>query len=255
MNFTKPPSISSVVYVINFLTRDTKVRFRQAEVETAFAGFIVGQSQQTNIPDHADPAQPRIIFAGESKAIAISQVACQLQMDFSKSGIPIRKQLEIIRKNLSDFSARISNIFDTSNLTQSGLIVDLTFANAGPAQELHEYIADRFYKGAKLGNVVSAQFTVGFEIKDLFVTLSASPYEQRQFDVNLANPSQPTFIDINSMPIVEHGLGFKIDVNDRPRHASRNNSYMLSAGLIDQTEKFITEDFQAFSGLSVESQS
>lgn len=252
MNFTKSPSFASVAYVVGFKTPDSKVRFKQAEIEAAFAGFVNGQSQQTNVPDQADPTQPRILFGNDTKSIAISQIGCQLQMSFAESELSIERQFDVIRKNVIDFFSRASKLFGNDVFRQSGFVVDVAFPSNAPMADLHQYVVDRFYKGVKLGKIASAQFTIGFELDELFLTISSSVYEQRKIEFT-ANPfGAPTIIDVNSMVVAEYGLTFKVDVNDRPKQKNSNDLLPTRPEeLLDKVDDFFRNKFLDFSGLSL----
>jgi hypothetical protein len=173
MILTKLPFLSSVAYVLKFRAIDRTVRFKQAQIEAAFSGFLNGQSQQTNVPDQADPNQARIIFGNETKSLAVSQVGCQFSMGFLKSGIPVERQLEICHRNVIDFYQRVNRAFGSDTINQSGLVFEITYASEAPLQNLHQYVADRFYNGPKFGDIASSQFAIGFKKNDLFLNISA----------------------------------------------------------------------------------
>ncbi|WP_208278606.1 hypothetical protein [Massilia oculi] len=251
MTFTNSPSLSSVNYVLKFSTLDRSVRFKQAQVEAAFSGFFKGQSQQTNVPDTVDPNQPRIVFGDETKTLAVSQVGCQLSMSFSESDISIARQLEVSKKNVIEFCDRANRAFGDVITSQSGLVMEITFPSKASSQELHQYIAEKFYSGPKVGEVASSNVTIGFKIKDLFLNFTAGVFEIRRFEFQTPQALANTYIDVESMPVTEHGLAFKIDVNDRPRQQLNGPNLTPPIELIQVIDDFIKNDFSNFSGLKL----
>jgi len=250
MNFTKSSHLQAVVYVINFKAPDVKMRFKQAAAEAAFNGLIGGQSQQTNVPDTADPMQARIIFGNEKKSIAISQTSCQLQMNFSDSEHKVDEQLKVVKKNVQDFYKRALQFVDENTFAHSGLVIELAFPSKDPVENLQNYIVDQFYKGEHFGKVASAQFAIGFEKDGLYLTVSSSVYENRRMEISANNNNLPTFIDVSTLPIIDYGLVFKVDVNDRPRQA-QNKLGCAPSDLITAAEDFISNRFEKFSGLTL----
>ena len=245
------PFLSTVVYVVNFTEPDAKIRFKQAEIESAFSGFVSGQSHQTNVPDHENPSQARIIFGNDNKSILFSQVSCQLQMSFSPTDITMGEQLRAVVKNVLDFHQRVQKVVPQDSLNHSGLVYDITFPSDSSVQSLQDYLFERFFKLEKLGRTASAQFTVGFEIDDLFLTLAAIAYENRKMELPVVAGRPTGLINILSMPVVAYGLQFKVDINDRPRHTDGPGSFTHPQHLLDAGEKFIKTQFEKFSGLEL----
>lgn len=251
MNLTRMPYLATVVYIVNFIAPDAKIRFKQAEIESAFAGFVSGQSQQTNVSDHEDPSQPRIIFGNDTKSIVFSQVSCQLQMSFSPSSITMGEQLRAVVKNVLEFCHRIEKVVPKDSLNHSGLVYDITFPSDSSVQSLQDYLFERFFKMEKLGRTASSQFNVGFEVDDLYLTLAASVYENRKMELPSVGGAHPVLINILSMPVVAYGLQFKVDLNDRPRHVAGPGSFTPPQHLLDAGDKFIRTQFEKFSGLEL----
>lgn len=250
MNLTKPPRLSTVVYVVSLRAPDTKIRFKQAEIEAAYAGLVPGQSQQTNVPDNADPSQPRIIFANDKKSLAFSQVSFQLQLNFSDSSASLVDQLKAVKKNLNEFRQRTAAFLPDTSLGTSGFVVDLLLSSTHLDNDLQQYIFDTYYKIKPLGKIASAQFSVGFEIGEFFLSISANPYEQRKLDFNNSTSAQDVPIHISKMPVIERGLAFKFDVNDKPRQINTPGIFSPPENLFDIMEDFLNTQFKNFSGLS-----
>ncbi|MDO8048499.1 hypothetical protein O3301_08470 [Janthinobacterium sp. SUN211] len=251
MTLTRTPYLSTVVYVVNFTEPDAKIRFKQAEIESAFSDFVSGQSHQTNVPDHENPSHARIVFGNNSKSILFSQVSCQLQMSFSPTAISMGEQLRAVVKNVLEFSRRVEKVVPKDSLSHSGLVYDITFPSDSSVQSLQDYLFERFFKIEKLGRTASSQFNVGFEIDDLYLTLTASAYENRKMEVPVAGGAHPALVNILSIPVVAYGLQFKVDINDRPRHIDGPGSLTPPQHLLDAGERFIKTQFEKFSGLEL----
>lgn len=251
MTLTRMPYLSTVVYVVNFTEPDAKIRFKQAEIESAFSGFVSGQSHQTNVPDHENPSLARIMLGNDNKSILFSQVSCQLQMSFSPKAITMGEQLRAVVKNVLEFCHRVEKVVPKDSLNHSGLVYDITFPSDSPLQSLQDYLFERFFKVEKLGRPASAQFNLGFEVDDLFLTLASTVYENRKMELPLGGGAHPGLIKILSLPVIAYGLQFKVDINDRPRHIDGPGSFTPPQHLLDAGEKFIRTQFEKFSGLEL----
>lgn len=251
MDLTTSPHIGLVVYVANFATIDKKIRFKQAEIEAVFAGFVDEQSQQTNVPDQADPNQARIVLGNETRSLHFSQLACQLQMDFASRKLSFEAQLEVISKNITEFSHRLEKILGPDQLSNSGVVYDISFPSTAPIAELHEYLFDRFVKTPKLGKIAAAQFNVGFEVDGLYLNFAGSVYESRKFEVKAGAPQVQAIVELMKLPVVEYGIQFKIDANDRPRHFGSEGKFTPPIELLKTAQNFIHTQFEDISGLQL----
>ncbi|GJI96183.1 hypothetical protein RugamoR57_29010 [Duganella caerulea] len=251
MNIAEKPYIGSAVYILNFRNPALKVRFEQAQAEAAFAGFVNGQSQQTNVPDSADPNQARLIFQSEKKSIAISQAACQLQLGFHGSGLSFSAQLAALRKNVLEFCRRCYVFRDFSEYALNGLVVEVNFPRQmmdikSELQILHE----RFIKTEKLGEVGSFQINLGYKVEDLFLNFSVSPYETRKFEVSFKMTSPIPDVNLNSLPVIENGLTVKIDVNNMPI-AEKKGSEEMPSQLLSAFDDFVDKKFSSIIGMEL----
>ncbi len=251
MNSTKKPRLISVVYVIHFKTREVSVRFKQAEIEAAFSDFGTGQSRQTNVSDTDDATKPRIIFGNDTKRGVFSQVACQLHLAFPTDKLSLESELEIIRKNVTSFKERVSKVFDSSNFSHSGLVYDIAFPSDTPINELQENCFHKFLAVPQMGKIAAAQFTVGFELDDLYLTVGGSVYENRQVDVTMTAGEQSKTVSILEMPVIEYGMMFKVDINDLIRRKNGGTNISLPEELLSRAEKFITIELETFSGINL----
>jgi hypothetical protein len=250
MTDTKQAYISNVVYVLNFKTPQLKIRFQQAEAEAAFREFVGAQSQQTNLPDTAAPAHPRIVFQAGSKGVALSQTACQLQLSFEKMGLSFTDQIELVKKDILQFHKRALEFLNSDEYGMSGLVVDVNFPSDEPQGKLHKFVYDQFIKPEPIGEVVTAQVTIGFKINDLFLNLSTSVYEVREFQL-VPGMTAVHQIQFESQPISEIGIAVKIDVNDRPRGQVEKN-VCPPHEFINTIDEFLKTKFVSVTGLQLE---
>jgi len=252
MNLTKKPRLANITYVINFKAPEFKIRFKQAEIEAAFSGYASGQSQQTNIPDDADPAQPRIVWGSDTKQVLFSQSSCQVQMSFPDNNqFTVDQQLQIVRKNVLDFFVKAHAIFKQDSFASNGMVFDVAFPTDAPIAEFQNDCFDKFLKVPKCGKIASAQFTVGYEIDDLYLSVAGSVYERRQFEMKMKGAPQSRLVNIREFPVVEYGLMIKLDVNDRLREKMGLLGIARPEDLLSRAEKFLTSELESFSGKSL----
>lgn len=242
---TSSPTLNSVTFALNFSELDAKVRFKQAQAEDAFAPLVNGQSQQTNIPDAADPTQPRIIFQSEKKTIAISQVGIYLQMNFLDSQLPILKQFEVVEKNVLEFFSRADRFVDASKLSNQGLIVEVCFPTEDSPEVVRAFVHEQFLKMPLKAELGSVHVLVGYKIDGLFVNLSASDYETRDFKVEKTG-----YIRLNDFPVKSYGYMAKIDINNVPS-AMQDMSVGSTAKIFTQLRSFVNTDFKNVFGLDI----
>ncbi len=206
--------ISQAIYVANN-ELDKRIRYKQEQAEEAFSSFISAQSQQTNLPDDIDPAQPRIIFQSGPKQLIISQVASQLSLGFDSSEKGVKSQLETVLKNVKEAHKRIELFKGKESLRENALVITMSLPSTATRTELSEFIFSRFLQMPKFGEIASSSVKVGYLIDSgYFLNIEADVYEKRGGPLPIAIGAP---IDIMSLPIIEIGISVKIDLNSRPK--------------------------------------
>lgn len=239
MPSSKTKYLAQVIYVARFRERDATVRFMQADAERAFSPLLNCQSTQTNVPDNFDPNSPRIVFQTGHKTLVISQVACQLSLNFEKGAMSFDRQLDVARKNIIDFNSRLTTFKTRETFIESAFVININVPSDLTQQEMHNHLAKRFLKSDPLGELASFSLKVGYKTpEDLFLNLETDVYEMRRAEILTPDSSgAPTFMLIDDFPIVEKGFGVKLDVNDKPRML-QNKTY-VTAG----PEELVTRAF------------
>lgn len=208
--------ISQAIYVASNVL-DKRIRYKQEQAEEAFGSFISAQSQQTNLPDDFDPAQPRIIFQSGPKQMIISQIASQLSLGFDSAGKGVESQLETVLKNVKEVQRKIEQFKSREDLRENALVITLSFPSSASRADMSEFIFSRFLKMPKYSEVASSSVRVGYLLNDgFFLNIEADTYEKRGGSIQ-ATMGAP--LDLMSLPIVEEGISVKIDINTRPRAA------------------------------------
>ncbi|KWV87171.1 hypothetical protein [Pseudomonas fluorescens] len=206
--------ISQAIYVASN-ELDKRIRYKQEQAEEAFSSFISAQSQQTNLPDDIDPAQPRIIFQSGPKQIVISQIASQLSLGFDSSEKGVNSQLETVLKNVKEIHRRIEQFKGKESLKENALVITMSLPSTATRTELSEFIFSRFLNMPKFGEIASSSVRVGYLLDSgYFLNIEADVYEKR------GGPFKATIgstLDLMSLPIIEIGISVKIDINSRPK--------------------------------------
>lgn len=206
--------ISEAVYVASN-ELDKRIRYKQELAEEAFSSFISAQSQQTNVPDDFDPAQPRIIFQSARKQMLISQIASQLSLGFDSSEKGVNSQLETVLKNVKEAHRRIEQFKGKESLRENALVITMSLPSTASRTELSEFIFSRFLKMPRFGEIASSSVKAGYLLESgYFINIEADVYEKRSASLQV---STGALIDIMSLPIIEIGISVKIDLNSKPK--------------------------------------
>jgi hypothetical protein len=241
------PFIGQMTYVVHFRQPQEKIRFSQGGAEVAFRSFGADQSQQTNLPDNADPSLARLVFVDDRRSIAISQVAIQYAHTFEPHGnVELGEHFVEIRREIADFHRQVLEYKPSDEYSHVAAVLQVNYPSTESTRFLHQYVYERFVTFKPIGDIASFQMTLGFKVNDLFVNLGASVYETRQIDPRDSKQGRVTPISImlnmEESKVIARGVQLTIDVNDRPRH-SRNRP--IGAGslndVLDTASKIIEE--------------
>lgn len=249
----KQPTLAAASFLIEFSSPVQGMRFHQKLAEDAFSTFIGVQSQQSNVPDNIDPNLPRIAFYSERKSILISQLGCHLNFNFSQNSDPLEKQIQILKKNCSEFYSLAINKFKVSTYKLTAIILDFQFPSDSPSESLQKFLFDRFIKTPSKHSLASIQILMGFKIDEYFVNFAAQVYETRTANIaphSKFGPESVHTLNLDEMKIVGTGVSFRIDVNTRPL-VSRPEFHLPddTLNLFLRLENFLADDFHSLSGL------
>jgi hypothetical protein len=250
MNSTSKPYIGSAILLLGFRDRMPKVRFEQAAAEAAFSDFIGAPSQQTNIPDDADPNQPRILFSSGNTAILISQMACQLRIVFEKSDLGIIEQLQEIHEKALAFSLLAYKFLDILNYAFQGFIIEINLPVEGSMELAQKEVYDRIIKAPALGEIASMQILVGYEVDGMFVNFTTSAYEARTSDMPASELAKLDRLHLQKLELTEVGISVKVDVNNRA-NGNLPNSLQSTADLLNASTKFLRINFATNFGINL----
>jgi hypothetical protein len=193
---------------------DNRVRFRQEEAEAAFSSVLNVQSQQTNLPDDADPGAPRLIFNSNNKQVLISKNSVQVICSFEGADRKLVEQLDIVAGNFDKLADRIPRFQTPSG--EVGFIVVVNIPSTKSRAEMSEAVFENYLNFPRFGSTASANFKLGYQTADgFFINFECDVYELRDFQIAHAMPGQP--VDISTLPLREMGYSFKIDINNKPR--------------------------------------
>jgi hypothetical protein len=245
----KNPSVGQVTYLVHFRKPQEKIRFTQGDAEVAFGSFGAGQSQQTNVPDDADPSLARIVFLKDKKNISISQMAVQLVHALEpQPTIGLREQFEAIKVEITEFHKQALEFKPASDYGNIAFVVQVNYPSDATTPELHKLVYDKFIAFQPFGELASINLTLGFKINDLFVNLGASVYETRQIEFKNQRSSQATPISIlfkmEEARLISKGLQFTVDVNDRARHV-KNHQIGTPDELFEMAARMLNEQLPA----------
>lgn len=211
--------ISKAVYLAAFKP-DTKIRYKQEQIENAFSSFISAQSQSTNLPDDYDAAQPRFVFQTTTKQLLISQIACQLSMGFENAQTSLEQQLSIVQNNSLEFHKRVTTFKDKESLKENAFILSISIPSEASREDLGDLLFKKFIKLPKFSKIASTSLTVGYQLpSNLFLNIEADIYEKRS---GIVQGGQA--VDVMSLPVIEQGITLKLDVNSRPQALLPNYS-------------------------------
>ena len=197
-----------------------------------------------------DPNLPRIIFTGSNKVVSISQA--RLQMDFSFSTGGINEQLAIIKKNSLAFHSAATNKFALESFSLTAVIVNIQMSSSGETLELYQLIRDKFFGDPKVDlEFASAQVALGYKVGDYFINLGADVFEQRQFSTEGFVPGKMIFVKSTEGELVDKGLVFKVDVNNRPKLAKGGVIGESADEYFDVLDKFLRESFPKISEMEL----
>ena len=169
--------ISEAAVVVSF-EQDNFVRLKQQKAEEIYKNISDKPSANTNAPDTANPAAPRIIIKDALKGIAVSQVSAQLSMLFDKTG-GLNKQVEAVMENTDLFFNDTKVFQGDSNIKDTTISAVFLIPSGKPLNELNPYLFTEYSNFAPLGEIAGVYCRAGFKTENnLFVGLEIGTYRQ-----------------------------------------------------------------------------
>jgi hypothetical protein len=247
--------VSEIVCLIQYKDIDSKVRHRAADAETAFSEMFSGQTQQTNVPDSTDPNIPRLLFQTGAKQLFISQKACQLKLSFERNKKTIDEQLLVAQKNLLSFQNSVLKFIPKDNLGECAIVISVNIPTKENKVSLLQHIYNRFFKTdqqGEFGELASYSFKVGYKTASLLYV----NYETDIYEVRSLSFAQPTPLievlktDPKNVPVVEEGIGVRVDINNKPKANSEPYVYSGIDELTTVAFDFIENKIDTLMGIS-----
>lgn len=236
--------ISEVICIAQFKNIDVKIRHKIGDAEEAFKGMFPEQSQQTNVPDHFDPNQPRLIFHAGKKQLFISQASCQLKLSFDHDDKDINSQFSIIKKNLALFQNELTKFKSINEWNECAIVMNISIPSNEEKESILRHVYDNFFKTNKedeFGSLASISFKAGYKTKEkLYLNYEIDVYELQKIEFSGPIPAnQNILLDAKNLTMVERGIGVRLDINNRPK--TESESYVYSG--IDEFIPIVSEFF------------
>ena len=169
--------ISEAAVVVSFV-QDNFVRLKQQKAEEIYKNISDKASANTNAPDNANPAAPRIIIKDALKGIAVSQVSAQLSMLFDKT-LDLNKQVEAVMENTDLFFNDTKVFQGDSNIKDTTISAVFLIPSGKPLNELNPYLFTEYSNFDSLGEIAGVYYRAGFKTgNNLFVGLEIGTYRQ-----------------------------------------------------------------------------
>lgn len=228
--------------MIATFSRNSEIRYRVKEIESAFNAVVPGQAASTNVGDAAPPHFPRFTIQSGTKRINISQINAQLDLDFSDKAFTPTAGLPIAGKNLAKFWEGIFSLIEVKEIQELGIIYTLNVPSRLKATLNGKQIKERYLKMPDWGDVASAAINIGYlnPESNLFNNLNIGLYEQRSFKVE-GRIGIPVFLDVSKAPLEESGFEIRFDVNSKPIRQS-GGEHLRDTGfqMLNEIEEMVT---------------
>jgi hypothetical protein len=214
--------ISQTTFVAQF-EPDLSIRFKLGEIERAFQGVCATQGVSTNVPDSAPKAIPRFTLQSGPKAIAVSQVTAQLDMDFTEQKKSLKNTFDIVQKNVELFWAGVKSFKQISEIKHAGLVLTIASPSQLQKTQICAKILEKYAKVPNRGAPATSTIQFGYLDAEhhLFNNIAISDYELRAGSIEMSPTNRRIEIDASSLPLREQGFETKLDFNSRPMAANQ----------------------------------
>lgn len=204
---------------------DQTVRTRISEAEKHFSDFVKGEAKSTNVDANTPPPIPRLIISDGGKSLSISQSRVQLEFNFEPD-FEFERSLSVVMNKAFPFLKAVSTFQTVDSSCMIGFVVHVQWPSTQNRTELSELLSAHFYAAPKLGRVDAFECKIGF-LSDsfLFKNVNVAAYETREVMVpTTAARGTSITVEIDKMPVIESGISFSIDVNNRGRRRAEGEA-------------------------------
>jgi hypothetical protein len=172
---------------------------------------------------------PWFLFVGPNKSLSVSEVAAQMNLDFSENR-NVKDAVSIIRKHAKALDNAIGQSMPADQVDFSGIVITINYPTNSDEVELSTSIYDAYIKADKIGGVVAAQITVGYQVdNNAYFNYGLSVY--RVLLVPVPQGPQGTVLHVvnaEDVPAREKGLAVRVDINCRPLRGEKSADRSLS---------------------------
>lgn len=233
--------ISELIYAISY-EKDEGVRLKSREIESSFRNLFKVQSQQTNTPDSADPAQPRIVFSEERKLLMVTQIGVQINVVFTQDD----KEKDVITQ-ISKYCHDVYNATvgfrGAVPITESGIVVSVGYPSLRSQEEVITDLFGHFSKVSLPGKAVSFSMKLGYDSGDgYFVNLEPAYYQLREQEIHPSQAGKGQKIKVSDMKLVSSGYEIKIDINNKPTVARGSDYDKSPEPILGKFKEFLEHD-------------
>lgn len=169
-------------------------------------------------------------------------------MSFESSNISIAEQIEVIAKNAKAFFDRAIVFRKAEAYSATGLVIDINVPTQIGSTDSLRYLFDRLIKVPVIGEVAALQTSIGFKYQDYFVSLTTNTYEKRQFHAPVI-PSKVAFFNLANAQLLDQGISYKVDVNNRSRALGGILGAEAPEGLVATMKDFLSNYVADISGV------
>lgn len=224
------------------------IRRTQFVFEDEMRSEFPSPSQVLNQGPNVAPDAPRFVLASGKRALLVSEIAAQLNLDFSDA--PVKTDVfSVIRKYAVLLDKAVGVAVPAANRDFSGLVLKLAYAYSGDVEDVAGFIYDRLVKVDAPANVVSASIDLGFQPSDS-AYLNFNFYTYKRINFTPSPSPTPLFANLEEMDASEVGFEVKVDANNKPIRRSQTLDLSLVSlcdvlidGCGDTLNRFLGSDF------------
>jgi hypothetical protein len=242
----RSPYIATVELITRF-DRFEDVRKTQFVFEDNLKEVFRGKTQQVPRPSGANPDAPWFLIADGPKFLIVSETSAQIALNFQDNR-GAKDIISTIERHARALDSAVSKSVSTEKRF-SGIVVTINYPTGDGDAEAIQYIADSYLKTERLGAVISAQVSIGYQKdEDTYVVYTAQPYRNIELQ---QTGSESAFVDLESAPAREVGLQIKVDVNCRPLSGKTSADRSLSP-LVGQVRSALSSGFTTVLGSGIQ---
>lgn len=179
-------------------------------MENAFRSIVPTQAASTNVPDVLPPEFPRLLLQGQRRAIQVSQVAAQLELEFGRSTQSIGETLETFTNTARSFFTAIAALKPRDQRRDAGIALVINYPSTAGSEELSASLYGRLVRMPQFGTISSVGVQAGFRTPEgLYKNFAIDSYI-------LKRGTPPSTPSAEEGDVIERGQQVKLDVNNKP---------------------------------------